>query len=261
MTATFRYGFVGAGAIAKAIICGLLKEPSQTTRIIVSPRNAELSAELAARFPEVTVAPDNQSVVDQADVVFLAVRPQVAAEVIPPLRFHQGQLVISLIAATGREQLQDWIPSGADIVQAIPLPFVESREGVTAIFPPNPEVAAIFDLLGTALSCESKEEYDLLATASATMSLYFGFMGRIVEWLRSNGMPEHGARAYMAGHFDSLSKVALRQPEAPLPMLAEEYATKGGLNEQVWLDFDQRGGTSALVAALDRVHRRIKGAD
>ena len=33
---------------------------------------------------------------------------------------------------------------------------------------------------------------------------------------------------------------------------------KGGLNEQVWTDFEQNGGTRALVDALDRVLSRIK---
>ncbi|MBB4188506.1 hypothetical protein GGE07_005185 [Sinorhizobium terangae] len=31
--------------------------------------------------------------------------------------------------------------------------------------------------------------------------------------------------------------------------MSREYATKGGLNEQVWTDFDQNGGTRALVDA------------
>lgn len=258
MSAASRYGFIGTGAITKAIVSGLLQAPGPQLRITVSPRNAELAAELAAQHPEVTVAADNQAVVELSDVVFLAVRPQIAAEAIPSLRFREDQTVISLIAATRLEQLREWIPSVSRITQAIPLPFVENREGVTAIYPPDTEVAAIFDRLGTALPCETKDEYDLLATASATMSLYFGFMGGIVEWLTSNGMPEQGARAYMAALFDSLAKVAIREPEAALHTLAREYATKGGLNEQVWVDFDQRGGTRAVFEALDRVHMRIK---
>lgn len=258
MSSPLHYGFVGTGAITKAIVSGLLKESEAKLRISVSPRNAELAAELAAKYTQVAVAADNQTVVDGADVVFLAVRPQIAAEVIPTLQFGEHQIVISLIAATRIEQLRNWMPSVHRIVQAIPLPFVEDRQGVTAIFPPDAEVAAIFDQLGTALPCETKDEYDLLATASATMSLYFGFMGRIVEWLQSNGMPDQSARAYMAAHFAGLSNVVLRQPEAALHTLAREYATKGGLNEQVWLDFDQRGGTRAVYEALDRVHMRIK---
>lgn len=41
----------------------------------------------------------NQAVVDACDTIVLSVRPQVAGEVIRPLRFRQGQRIISVIAA------------------------------------------------------------------------------------------------------------------------------------------------------------------
>ncbi|MNW18776.1 pyrroline-5-carboxylate reductase [compost metagenome] len=39
--------------------------------------------------------------------------------------------------------------------------------------------------------------------------------------------------------------------------LSREFATKGGLNEQVLQDFDGNGGSSALKRALSRVLERI----
>ena len=41
--------------------------------------------------------------------------------------------------------------------------------------------------------------------------------------------------------------------------LSGEFATKGGLNEQVFRDFDTKGGSDALREALDRVLARISG--
>jgi len=40
--------------------------------------------------------------------------------------------------------------------------------------------------------------------------------------------------------------------------MSREFATKGGLNEQVLLDFERNGGTTALTGALERVLERIK---
>lgn len=250
-------GFVGTGTITRSMIKGLLSSPGPACRIVVSPRNADMAAALAAEHPEVSIAADNQAVVDRSDVVFLAVRPQIAAEVVPGLAFRDGQLVVSVIAATDRARLEEWTGKSADLAQAIPLPFVEEREGVTAIFPPNARVAALFDRMGTAVECETKREYDLLAAASATMALYFGLMGRAVDWLETQGLPEKSGRAYLSAHFASLSAVAQRQQDVSLHALAREYATKGGLNEQVWMDFDQRGGTRALYEAMERVLFRI----
>ncbi|MBW8789318.1 MAG: pyrroline-5-carboxylate reductase, partial [Rhizobium leguminosarum] len=41
--------------------------------------------------------------------------------------------------------------------------------------------------------------------------------------------------------------------------LSREFATKGGLNEQVFSDFEKKGGLVALTAALDGVLARIEG--
>ncbi|WFU11789.1 pyrroline-5-carboxylate reductase (plasmid) [Rhizobium sp. CB3090] len=252
-----RIGFVGTGTITKAIVKGLLSDHVGASEIIVSPRNADIAADLAAAHPQVTIADDNQTVVDRADIVFLAVRPQIAAEVIPLLKFRSGQLVISLIAATERARLLDWIGADVELAQAIPLPFVENREGVTAIFPRNARVADLFNRLGVAVECETRKEYDLLAAASSTMALYFGLMGRTVDWLESQGLPQASGRAYLSAHFQSLAKVAATRQDEPLHALAREYATKGGLNEQVWMDFDEHGGTGALIEAFERVLLRI----
>ncbi|MBP2236484.1 pyrroline-5-carboxylate reductase [Sinorhizobium kostiense] len=250
-------GFLGTGTITRAIITGLLADPEFANPIIVAPRNAEIATDLAATYPQVTIAEDNQAVSNSSEVVFLAVRPQIASDVIPQIGFRDGQLVISLIAATERETLHEWIKSDVELVQAIPLPFVEDREGVTAIFPRSPRVADLFNRIGTAVECETRTEYDLLAAASATMSLYFGLMARAVDWLEAQGLPEDSGRAYLSAHFQTLAKVASRRSDTSLHRLSREYATKGGLNEQVWTDFDQNGGTRALVDALDRVLLRI----
>lgn len=251
-------GFVGTGTIAEAMVTGMLASSLDVREIIVSPRNSEIAARLARLSPRVRVGSDNQAVVDAADVVFLAIRPQIAEEVIRALRFRSGQLVVSVIAATDRAKLKDWIDATVDIVQAIPLPFVAERAGVTAIFPPNADVSRIFAALGSSVECESREEYDLLAAASALMGTYFGVLDRTTGWLASQGMAEDKARAYLAPLFLSLAQTAVKHRDMPLAALRQEFSTKGGLNEQVFEDFDRKGGTRALVAALDRVMMRIK---
>lgn len=114
------------------------------------------------------VASDNKSVIDGSEAVFLAICPQIAEEVIRPLVFQRGQRVICIIAATERQTLLEGIGTDVHLTQALPLPFVEDREGVTAIFPPDEFTAALFNSLGTAVQRETREEYDLLAAASAT---------------------------------------------------------------------------------------------
>ena len=252
-----KIGFVGTGTITDAMVRGLLAEPAAVPQVMVSLRGREISAKLTAEFPAVLASGDNQAIVDGCDTVVLAIRPQIAEEVISLLRFRDGQKVISVVAATDRLTLLDWIGADVRLTQAIPLPFVARRKGVTAVFPPDPDTAAIFAVLGHAVECETKAEYDLLAAASALMATYFGIMHRTTEWLAENGLPEEKGRAYLAPLFAGLSETALAAGDVEFIEISREYATRGGLNEQVFRDFEEQGGASALTYALDRVHKRI----
>lgn len=252
-------GFVGTGAISEAIIRGLLDQPNATSRIIVSPRNRGNAERLARYYEAVRIAANNQAVVDDADILILAVMPQIAEEVIRALEFKPGQQVVSVIAATELQRLRSWIKVDVQITQAIPLPFVVSRNGVTAIYPANKGVAEFFDFLGTAVVCESKVEFDLLAAASALMSAYFGIMKAATDWLVDRGLSQQKARSYVAPMFASLSQSAASEPLVSFEDLRRSFATKGGLNEQVLQDFEKFGGTEALKKSLDRVLTRIRG--
>ena len=66
--------YVGVGALASAIVTGLCEGVADPPTIVLSPRNAEASAALAARYGSVTVAADNQAVVDAADLVIVTLR-------------------------------------------------------------------------------------------------------------------------------------------------------------------------------------------
>ena len=245
-------GFIGTGNIAAAMVEGL------GGNAVLSPRGELLAADLARRFPGVTVADSNQAVVDQCDLVVLSVRPQIAEEVVRPLRFRPGQRVLSLLAATKIETIKSWIAVDVPVVRAIPLPFVADRRCVTPIYPPNPEVAELFDRLGQTVECQTQKEFDLLAVGSALMGSYFGLLDLAQGWLVAEGMPEASARSYLAGLFDNLGRVAEQSPKG-FAELRDEYSTRGGLNEQVFRVFSQEGGADALRTALGQVLQRVRG--
>jgi pyrroline-5-carboxylate reductase len=144
-------------------------------------------------------------------------------------------------------------------VQAIPLPFVAERQGATALYPPDARIARLFDALGTAVQCDSRHEYDMLGAASALMSTYFGIMEFAVDWLAQNGLDRKKGQAYLAPLFESLAQRATKAEVESFASLSEEFATKGGLNEQVLANFEKNGGRTALTGALDGVLARIEG--
>lgn len=254
------YGFIGTGTISAAMIEGMMASSLEVTKVLVSPRNTEVAKELAARFSKVEIASDNQEVADAAQVVVLAVRPQVAHEVLSNLRISPGRTIISVIAATKHKRLADLTGyPEQEIIRAIPLPFVAYGDGVTAIFPPSEKASSLFTAIGEAVACESKDEFDLLAVASATMGSYYGIMEEVEGWLVAKGMTEEKARSYLTPLYSSLAHVAERSRDRTYAELRDQFSTKGGLNEQVFRDFLDKGGSDALLSALDKVLVRAKG--
>ena len=95
-----RVGFVGTGAIAEAICTGLCTGAASPGSVVLSPRNAERSAKLAAAHEICTVAPDNQTVVDGTDIIFVCVLPAQLDEVLSGLTFRPDQTLVSLVSTS-----------------------------------------------------------------------------------------------------------------------------------------------------------------
>jgi pyrroline-5-carboxylate reductase len=91
-----KLGFVGTGAITSAIVTGLGSGVAERHSIRLSPRNAGIAAALAHRFPGVSIASSNQDVLDNSEVVVLAIRPQIAEKIILELRFRPDHCAISI---------------------------------------------------------------------------------------------------------------------------------------------------------------------
>lgn len=247
-------GFIGTGTITEAIVRGLKASSPAGRAIVVSPRGAEVAARLAA-LPGVRVAADNQAVVDAAKILVLAVRPQVAEEVLSGLTIPAETKVLSLIAGFDHERLAR-LTGARTIIRAVPLPFVAERRDATPVFPPDPEVMALFDALGQAIPVATRKEFDLLATLSALMGSFFGIAEIAETWAAGEGLAS--ARPYLGRLFANLGQVMAESPES-LSALREGHSTKGGLNEQVFARFTAAGGDQALTGALASVLARVEG--
>ena len=224
--------------------------------MILSPRNAERSADLAARFDSVRVAPDNQAVVDAADVVVVCLLPGDAVEILSGLRFRPGQAVVSAVAGVDVARLREVVAPATEVARSIPLPAVATRESVTPVHPAGPAVEELFARLGGSMVLADELAFESIAAASATVAAYFGYLGAIAGWLDSRGIPEDDARRYVAATFAALAS-ELGAPDPDFAELANAHATPGGLNEQFARDLGEAGVYDAVRTGLDAVLARI----
>ena len=201
-----RLGFVGTGTITTAIVTGLCAAPGATQPIYLSPRNAEVAQRLAAAHRAVHIASSNQAVVDASDIVFLAVRPQIATGVLEALRFRKDQRIISLIATFSRQRVASLVTSATTVSCAVPQPTAAMRLSPTAIFPPDPVVAALFARVGTAFQAATEEEFRALFTTTAAMASFFAFLDTLSSWLAAHQVSSAMAREYVARMFQGLSR-------------------------------------------------------
>jgi pyrroline-5-carboxylate reductase len=252
-------GFVGTGAITAAIVTGLSSEGGARPAIRLSPRNAAVAAGLANRFENVSVCASTQEVLDGSETVVLAVRPQVAVEILSGLRFSSAHIVISLVAGFPARRVAELVAPAEKIWRAIPLPSVAQRRGPIALYPPGGPPAELFSLLGQVFGIENEDQLNALSTATSTMAAYFGFVGHIASWVARQGMPEQQAREYVARMFAGLADAGLDASHQSFEDLATSHATPGGLNEQVLRDLTDHGVFDTLTDALDSVHRRATG--
>jgi pyrroline-5-carboxylate reductase len=254
-----KLGFVGTGALTSAIVTGLKSVPDNSISILLSPRNEEIAARLASLYPDVAVAHDNQAVLDGSDVVMLGVRPQIAADVLPALKFRADHLVISLIATISREDISGFTTPARQVIKALPMPMVAQRQAPTIIYPPEPLTAEIFSRLGKIVAVEDAAEFDALSVVTTTFATYFKYLDTITSWVAAHGVAEPKARDYVTGIYKALAIAPEIDRESDFMHLAQEYATRGGVNEQVLRELTDADIFDALSASLDRVHRRITG--
>ncbi|MFC7494986.1 MULTISPECIES: NAD(P)-binding domain-containing protein [unclassified Nocardioides] len=250
------YGVLGVGSIAAAIVTGMCDGVADPPAVVLSPRNAERAAELAARLSSVRVAADNQAVVDESDVVVVCLRPDAAAEALAGLGFRDGQAVVSAVAGLHVASLAELVAPAADVARSIPLPAVATRGSITPVHPATPAAVALFDRLGGSLPVADETAYESVAAASATVAAHFRYLGTIADWLTARGIPQGEARRYVADTFAALSG-ELGEAEVDFADLAGAHATPGGLNEQFARDLGEAGVYDAVRAGLDAILARI----
>jgi pyrroline-5-carboxylate reductase len=254
-----KIGFLGAGAITSAMVTGLKAGGRLDSSILLSPRNANVAAALADRFVGVAVAGSNQQVLDDSETVVIAVRPQVAAEVLGALRFRADHNVISLVSGLNVEKLSKLIAPATRVARAVPLPSAANGLSPTAIYPADLTAETIFSQLGAAFAVDSELKFDVLCCATATMATYFGFASGIADWLTNHGIPPEESRDYVGRLFAGMSYTTTQKPGHSFDSLAADHATKGGTNEQVLRHLRDNNVFRHLDEAMDGILRRVTG--
>lgn len=103
-----KIGFVGCGNMATAIIGGILEKGILKKEDIKASTKTENSAKKVQETLGIECTTDNKEAVQDADVIFLAVKPQFCEEVIQEIKseIKSEQVIISIAAGKKLEWLE-----------------------------------------------------------------------------------------------------------------------------------------------------------
>jgi pyrroline-5-carboxylate reductase len=117
-----KIGVIGAGKIGSAIIrgvtrAGLAHKDQVMAADVSTPLRQSIATELGIK-----VTPNNGEVCDSADIVILAVKPQIVDPVLKEIAKKLGQekLLVSVAAGVPLSRIEDHLEKGARVVRVMP---------------------------------------------------------------------------------------------------------------------------------------------
>lgn len=128
------YGFIGAGSMADAIIRGAVASGVRAQDLAIT--SAHDSARRLAERTGAVHLENSAALARQCDAVVLAVKPHVVPDVL--VQIHDAvaahrPLVVSIAAGVTLERIESLLPSGTQVVRAMPNMAAAAGESMTAL--------------------------------------------------------------------------------------------------------------------------------
>ncbi|WP_020483386.1 pyrroline-5-carboxylate reductase [Methylomonas sp. MK1] len=269
-------GFIGGGNMATSLISGLIASGHSPQQIWVSD-TAPATLQAHADQLHVNTTASNETVVNEVEVVVLAVKPQILRDValqIAPCLKQKNVLVVSIAAGISQQSLSKWLGSDVAIVRCMPNTPALVQTGATALHA-NANVddeqkdlaENILRAVGLALWVNDENQLDAVTAVSGSGPAYFFLLMEAMEKAALElGLDERSARLLIQQTALGAAKIALESSESPAQLRAR-VTSPGGTTQQAIETFIQNGFVElvakALHAAKDRSIEMSKqlGAD
>ena len=252
-----KLGFIGTGKITSSVVTGICRSKISFKKIILSPRNRNIAKKLKREFKKVSIAKNNQEIINSCNWIFLAVTPTVGQKIIRNLKFKSTQTIISFISTMTLPQLKKAIKVKAIILRAIPLPPISLRKGPVPVFPPNKKVRNFFNKLGTTVEIRNEKLSKNFWSTSGMMAPFYELLSTMSNWLVKRGVQRDKAQQYITSLFVALSEDAVVNSKKDLKFLVKDSQTPKGLNEQGVKELRKAGFFRSTEKTLNSILKRL----
>jgi len=244
-----KYGFIGTGNMAQAMIKGLLaKGVSAKSIAVYSPRSA---AKLTEKWGVISLSA--QRLIDDSDLIVLAFLPNQLENVTANLDF-QNKLVVSVLAGITLEQLIAATHT-TQIVRTLPNVNVAINQGVTAfsntaLTATNNTIFKVFsDYLGSNFNLAETQFAIFSAVAGSGPAYVFKYIDALAQAGIANGLETELATDIATQTvLGSAQTLALSTHSAK--ELQNAVASPGGSTRAGLDDFDTQNFDDVIVHAI-----------
>ena len=259
--------FIGAGNMSRSIIAGLVQAGYPAERIIAAnPSRPKLDA-LASEYG-IRITQHNAEAAREADVIVLAVKPQLMAGMLSALVGElgslEGKLLISIAAGIKVARLGEMAGGHARIIRTMPNTPSLLGLGMTGLYaPPGVEQAdrdvaeQMMQAVGKTLwTAQESGINGVIAAAGSAPAYFFLFMQAIAEEAEAMGFSPEQARLLVQQTALGAAAMVEQNPDLSLQALREQVTSKGGTTAEAIKTFQEQGlmplTAHAMQAAVAR---------
>ena len=246
--------FIGAGNMARSLIVGLLQDKAQVALRVADPDQHQLDA-IRQHWPEVMATTNNLEAIQGADVVVLAVKPQIMREVAQGLaaqvqRSHP--LIVSVAAGIRESALNGWLGGNLPLVRCMPNTPALVQACATGLYA-NANVSeaqrslaeSILRAVGITLWFDEEDKLDAVTAVSGSGPAYFFLVMEAMQTAAEKlGIEAEDAKLLVIQTALGAARLALESGEQPAE-LRRKVTSKGGTTEAA-LKVLNEGGLPAL---------------
>ncbi len=252
-----KIGFIGCGNMARAMIRQMIKKH------ICEPENIIASAlhwdtlEKTHQELGITIGQDNRSVVREADIIFLAVKPQDYRDVITEIRYEiDKQLIVTVAAGKTLKWVKDTFERDVKLVRTMPNTPVMVGEGVTGAcknsFVTAEEFTDVMKILASfGQAVEVKESVmDVVGSVGGSApALVYMFIEAMADAAVADGMKRDMAYRFATQSVLGSAKM-VRDSGLHPGVLKDQVCSPGGIAIEAVQTLEKHGYRSAVIEAV-----------
>ncbi len=259
-----RLAFIGAGNMAEAMIAGLIDSGRQVPAHITASDIRTERLDHLSRTYQIAVSEKNRDAAASADVVVLAVEPQILDEVsaaIAPV-VEEAKLVVSVAAGYPIARLRRFLPKASRIVRAMPNTPSAIREGVTALAylaelsPGDIQlVRALFEPIGKVVEVPERAMDAVTGLSGSGPAYVYLMVEALADGGVKMGLPRETAQLLAAQTVVGAARMILESNEHP-GALKDRVASPGGTTIAGLYELERGCLRATLISAVEAATKR-----